>query len=170
MRITRKFPHINWQMVWKNIHMPALQRKVRTAWYTVVHNILPTNERLHTINLNPDERCKTCQERDTLIHRITGCTETWNIWKWTKNRIARYLRTKPREAQENGQYFLTDYTLWPRQRHNATTWILGNMIWYVTANMATPTLMDYMRRTRWKVHNKRHHKQHCGNYLQVLDD
>ena len=171
MRITRKYPNINWQIVWKNIHMPFLPHKVRAAWFTMVHDIIPTNERLHTINLHPDERCKICQERDTLIHRLTGCKETKKIWNWTQNRIAWYLRTNPKEVQEKWVTF-PDYTLWPRQRHNATTWILGHMMWYVTANMTTPTLMDYMdymKRTRWKVHNQRHHKQHCGNYLQILD-
>lgn len=46
------------------------------------------------------------------------------------------------------------------------------MILYITANMATPTLMYYTRRTRWKIHNQRHHNTGgtTYKYLTTKDD
>jgi hypothetical protein len=112
------------------------------------------------------------KEKDILIHRLTGCRETQRIWNWTRLRIACYLRTNPKEVKEQWTQF-PDYKLWPIQRHNATTWILGHMVWYVTANKVKPTLLDYldyMKRKRWKEHEEKRLRQHCGNYLQILDD
>jgi hypothetical protein len=160
----RKFPQVRWQEVWKNINVSFLPWKVRTAWYTVVQDMIPTYERLHKINLQKDDRCKRCNEQDTLIHRITGCEESRHIWNGTRRRIACYLRTDIREMTGNWVRF-PDFTLWPQQRHNAT-------IWYIIANNAPPTKMDYMdfmRRARWKVHNRRKGYPDCRKYLEVLE-
>jgi hypothetical protein len=67
---------------------------------------------------------------------------------------------------------LPDYEIWPPQRHNATTWILGHMIWYTTQNKTPINIldyMDYMRRKRWKTTESGKIRRACGNYLQVVD-
>jgi hypothetical protein len=168
MRIQRKYANVIWQTVWKNIHATHLPWYVRTAWYAVTQDILPTKDRLHTINLQTDNRCTTCQERDTVIHRITECTEAAKVWRWTQLRIARYMRTDHNRIPAKWT-ILPDYEIWPSQRHNATTWILGHMIWYTTQNKTAIKIMDYMRRKLWKTTESGKIRRACGNYLQVVD-
>jgi hypothetical protein len=47
IRMQEKHPHSNWTNIWKNINKQFLPITARTIWYTIVHDIVPTNERLH---------------------------------------------------------------------------------------------------------------------------
>ena len=67
----------------------------KPEWYTVIHDILPTNERLHRIQLVYSDLCRTCGDKDTSMHRLTECGEGKVIWDWTRKRIACMLRTDP---------------------------------------------------------------------------
>ena len=61
-------------------------------WYRAIHEVLPTNERLHGMKMSPTESCKKCG-KDTLIHRLTECGEGHFMWEWTRKVTARMLRT-----------------------------------------------------------------------------
>ena len=93
LRVQNKFPHINWQIVWRNIKKPFLPRYVRTTWYVIVHDIVPTNIRLWKINLQDDGKCRRCDQYDTATHRNTACTDSQPIWDWTRKSVASYMRT-----------------------------------------------------------------------------
>lgn len=44
-------------------------------WYVVIHDILPTIERLHKIRLVDSPLCSHCGDPDTVQHRATACGE-----------------------------------------------------------------------------------------------
>jgi len=69
--------------------------------YIVVHDIVPTNERLHVIRLVESDRCRHCGRRDTLAHRLTECNKGIAFWLWTREKIAQILRTDPRRIPAN---------------------------------------------------------------------
>jgi hypothetical protein len=170
LRVQNKFPHIHWTRVWSNINKPFLPRSIRTTWYTIIHDILPTNARLKTINLHEDGRCKQCAKYDTALHRYTACTDAQIIWDWTKKRLATYMRTDSHNIPDNWICF-PDFKIHPLQRQNATIWILGHMIGYIHNN-PTLTLQDYldfMRRERWREQRLHSAYKNCGRYLDVLD-
>jgi len=62
-------------------------------WYIVVHDIVPTNERLQAIRLVESDLRGHCGRRDTLVHLLTECNEGTAIWLWTRERIAQMIRT-----------------------------------------------------------------------------
>jgi hypothetical protein len=66
MRITQKHPETNWKQVWKNLHTARVTEDTKSIWYTVIHGIVPTNERLYTIKLVESGLCRQCDETDTL--------------------------------------------------------------------------------------------------------
>ena len=105
MRITRLSPETNWRQVWKNLHTAWVPEETKSNGY-VVHDIIPTNERLHAIRLAGTDRCTRCERRDTLTHRLTECKEETAIWQWTKERIPWILRMYPR-------YILSDWSFRP---------------------------------------------------------
>jgi hypothetical protein len=68
MRITQLQPTTDWARVWSNLHATWSSDVIKATWYTVIHDILPTNERLHTIRLiltaveREGKRTPTCTE------------------------------------------------------------------------------------------------------------
>jgi len=49
MLITSLWPQTPWSIVWKNLGEAPVPGATKAAWYKVVHDILPTNERLYRI-------------------------------------------------------------------------------------------------------------------------
>lgn len=95
MRLARRWPYAEWETVWKNLREAPASETTRVAWYKVVHDILPTNEHLHTINKTTTNTCRHCDDVDAIRHRLTACEERRSIWDWTKKRIAHMLQTVP---------------------------------------------------------------------------
>jgi hypothetical protein len=70
LRIVRQHTDKNWEAAWKNLHNAPVPERQKSEWYKVVHDILPTQERLHKIRLTPTNTCRNCPETDTITHRI----------------------------------------------------------------------------------------------------
>jgi hypothetical protein len=51
MRITRKYPDTHGTRVWTNLHNAWIADSQKSAWYVVMHELIPTNKRLVTIQL-----------------------------------------------------------------------------------------------------------------------
>ena len=169
-RIQSKHPHVKWPIVWRNINLNVLPHYIKTIWYVIIHDILPTNHRLHKINRHANRKCKYCQQEDTVLHRYTTCTETHPIWTWTRKPIACYLRTNIKDIPDEWNC-APDIELQPIQRHNATSWILGQMLCYVHNNhsLTMKDYLDFLKRTRWKEYSRPHGCKKYGKYLEVLD-
>jgi hypothetical protein len=75
MRITNLWPQTPWATVWKNLGEAPVPGATRTAWYKVIHNILPTNVRFFRICMIPTDACRKCDRTDTLSHRLIECGE-----------------------------------------------------------------------------------------------
>jgi hypothetical protein len=169
-RVQAKRPQLKWERVWANINNKVLPRRVQITWYTILHDIIPTSQRLHAIHLQDSDTCDVCQQTDTLIRRYTTCSKTSAIWEWTRQRIAVFLRVNERHVPDDW-ITVPSFQIYPPQRHNATTWMLGNMIQYVHDNslLNMEDYIDFLRRARWKERTHRVGLNTCGNYLDVID-
>jgi exonuclease III len=169
LRIIRHWPNTNWANVWTNLHSSRLSDNIKSAWYKVIHELIPTKERLVAINLASSMQCDRCHKTDTLTHRLTNCDPSAVIWQWTKNRIATILRY-------NQQYIPPEWILrpqfqfWPPQRHNAIVWIIGHLVWYLTNEhrLSLTDYIDFLRRARWKIINTQQSRRTMGKYLEIL--
>jgi hypothetical protein len=170
VRIMKKNPDIPWTRVWKNIHTPGLPDIIKSVWYEAIHDIIPTHQRLATINMVPNRICAICSDNDTLAHRISKCNEGPVIWNWIKARMAAILRVHPTNIPEDWALFPT-YTFWPAQKHNAITWSLAHFVYYRLQTQRRQSLkdfLDFLRRARWKVYHHPQRKCQIGRYLEVL--
>ena len=61
-------------------------------WYRVIHDIIPTDVRLHRIRVSPTDNCSECNNTDTLSHRLAECGENKMRWEWIQKIIARMWR------------------------------------------------------------------------------
>ena len=64
-------PAIDWSLAWGNIRNVILPDGARSAWYMVIHDIIPTNVRLRRIGLIDTEKCRQCGRQGTIL-RLTG--------------------------------------------------------------------------------------------------
>jgi hypothetical protein len=156
MRMQVKYHQAIWKAIWTNITAKTLSLRIRSIWYAIVHDIVPTNSRLHDINLHETGNCQYCGTRDTIIHRFTECIEAKIIWSWIQKNVACYLRMNSWHVP-NTWITLPDFEIYPLQRHNATIWMIGHMIGYIYDNpsLTQQDFLDFLKRTRWKEYSRR---------------
>ena len=170
MRITRHNPGVAWQHVWRNLHNSGLAPTIKSLWYAAINDILPTHNRLATINLAPDNTCPRCQNPDSVLHRIIDCCDGNIQWTWTKQKLALILRTEAKHIPREWTIH-PDFQIWPPQRHAAVTWMIANYVYYRLQNNRRLSLrdyIDYMKRARWK-HKRNTTGTNTGRYLEVIE-
>ena len=117
-----------WPKVWRNLHAVWSSEEIKAVWFMVIHDLISTNDRLPKIQRSATNQCQHCGRPDTLIRRLTECSEGTAIWSWTRPRLAIILRTDP-------QFILPELTVrpsfhfWPPQSHRAIFWILAHMVY-----------------------------------------
>ena len=112
MRITRLWPDEDWRTIWKNLHTAPIPKTTKGEWYRIIHDVIPTNERLHKIRLSTTDRCRLCNGKDTLQHRLIECGDGARIWGWTRERIAAIMRMDPRYISQEW-IIRPNFQLWP---------------------------------------------------------
>lgn len=170
MRVESKWPNENWQQIWENLTQTPASETDKAEWYKVIHDIIPTNERLHQIKLSSTALCGDCKKSDTTIHRLTECGEQQQNWIWMRSIIATMLRTHPTRIPREW-LVRPHFKLWPPQRQKATLWLLAR---YVSFSMKRKQpqnpndLMDFLRRSRWKMYQMPGRQRLVANFLTVL--
>ena len=109
IRIVRQRPDIQWKAVWRNLHNAPVPEKYNSEWYKAIHDILSTQDRLHKIRLVPTNKCRNCQEPDTMAHRIITCGNAREVWHWTKKKVAQILTTTPDHIPTSGPHAHNTY-------------------------------------------------------------
>jgi len=171
MRITQLQPQAKWTVVWKNLHESPVPDTSRAAWYRVIHDIIPTNVRLHKIRMTPTDSCRICGKRDTLEHRIVDCGEGEKMWTRTRKQIELILKTDSGNIPEKW-ITCSQFTLWPPQWNRAVLWLLANITTLRTQRQRDLTLQDFLeflQRTRWKLYQTARRHAILGDFLATLD-
>ena len=136
----------------------------------VFHDITPMNVRLHKISLLYTDNCTQCGRQDTVLHRLTECGVRKEIWECICTRIARIRRTDP-SCIPTEWLLRPGFQLWPRRRHKAILWFLGNKIFYLVQRRRTLSAINYIdfpRRTRRKTYQDTNRMKIVWNCLEVF--
>ena len=160
-----------WTAVGINLREAPVSETNRAAWYKVIHDILPTHERLNRIRMVPTDMCSKCAKKDTIGHRLTECGEGKHIWDWTKQRLTRMLRTM-QERIIDEWIKRPQFTLWPPTRHCAVLWMWAKLVIFRTQQRRELKLhefIEFMIRTKWKMYRLNKRSQYVGNYLALID-
>jgi hypothetical protein len=67
-RVETQHPNVNWNGIWNNLHTAWIPETVRSQWYLVLHELVPTKERLHKIALADTLRCTKKATGDDTTH------------------------------------------------------------------------------------------------------
>jgi hypothetical protein len=168
LSVTQIRPSTSWTQVWKKLHSAWVSEQAKSTWYTMIHELIPTNERLYELRLVDSDRCRHCGRQGTIQHRLTEGNEGAVIWTWTWERIAWLLRKNPPRIP-------ADWSIrpqfWPSQCHGTRLWILAHLPIYRIRERRPLSLIDdihFMRRASWKSYQETSRTQRVGNYLSVL--
>jgi hypothetical protein len=123
-------------------------------WYKVIHDILPTKERLQRVNITATDQCSQCQAKDTLQHHLLECGDGQQIWRWTQGRIAIMLRMNAKNIP--GKWTMCpNIRIWPPTWHRALLWMIAQLVTYRTQQRHKLTWQDYydfLQRTKRKLY------------------
>jgi hypothetical protein len=170
MRIFTLWPQTNWPTLWKNLDETPVAGEIQIAWYMVINDIIPTNERFHKIQIATTDKCRYCH-KDTLQHRLTECGDGKCIWKCTRQKLALMLRTVPERIPS--EWLLRPcFTMWPPTRRRAVLWMLAGVVYFRTQmqrELTLQNLLDFLKWAKWKMCQRRNYRQKVVNYLNILD-
>jgi hypothetical protein len=140
------------------------------TWYKAIHDIMPTNQRLHTIGIAPTDNCGRCGQRDTLTHQMLECGYGPEQWEWMKLRIASILRIDQRWIPE-AWILRPQFKLWPSQRHRAPIWMIAQFVVFRTQHRKGRTnseYIDHLQQEFQKIYLHKHRLKLVEKYLTIL--
>jgi hypothetical protein len=138
IRVTTTLPNTNWEQVWTMIGSRFLTMRARSVWFSAVHDIWATNDRLFRIQRSDCDRCSRCGRLDTVLHRITTCGEAESVWAWLKGKVESIAGvTVSQDFVIRPDTILTD-----RKKSNAIAWITGFTVCAVLSEPSSPPLAD----------------------------
>ena len=76
----RRQKDIDVQASLRNIHKTFNQPNTSSLSWQIVHNILPTNQRLHRFSINPSPTCVHCPCEESLEHLFVLCHTAKFVW------------------------------------------------------------------------------------------
>ena len=83
-RIEAAAPDNDWELTWKRARLRGLGAQAYSFLWKLLHNILPTEERLLRILPNTAAQCKYCPfpARADLTHCLFQCNNTKEVGSW----------------------------------------------------------------------------------------
>ena len=73
-RVEVKFPEYDWKIIWPRIRLRGLSPELSTFLFKVLHDLLPTQERIARTSASEDGMCKLCLvQTDDLAHSLVSC-------------------------------------------------------------------------------------------------
>ena len=76
-----------WESVWININYSMLRVKEREFLFLLVHNILPTRERLFWMSMVESEICVCGGGLESLEHIFFTCVKSQSAWSWMRRNM-----------------------------------------------------------------------------------
>ena len=86
-KVEYKYENLPWNDIWQRLNHPVLTSKTRDIMFLVIHNILPTRDRLHRMNMSNTDSCKKLDGVEDVEHLFTSCVRTQVAWAWTRRKV-----------------------------------------------------------------------------------
>jgi exonuclease III len=85
-KVELKYP-LPWDIVWERINHPLLTLYQREVMFMLVHNILPSKERLQRLNQADTAQCLLGDGEETVEHLFCSCRRVQVAWAWMRRKI-----------------------------------------------------------------------------------
>jgi len=124
------FPELSVQNLWPNMDWECICKKPewcpRARKYEVIHDIIPTDLRLHRIKMIHSDTCRRWTATDTLERRLIACVEGRTIWQYTKNPSC---KDDANDACPHTRWLdAPSSNIWPPKRRRAILRVMVNLL------------------------------------------
>ena len=116
-----------WATVWENIHHPVLDVKQRELMFLLVHNILPSRQRLFRLNQVQDDNCLEGDGQETLEHLFCQCRRTQVAWAWMRRKIINWCPSH----HGLSDFEMINLVTLEKQKVLDIIWLVANYVSYV---------------------------------------
>ena len=139
-----------WKLVWTRLQDPVIDLEARDTYFKLLHNCLPTRQRLFLRNKAPDPYCSretvrrlvhgpllpgSIREKiavggclGDIVHTFVQCKRVAGVWGWTRRLLLKFLHSDWSNLSDLELLFLT----WPKYTEDQTMlWILSQYIHYI---------------------------------------
>ena len=115
---------LNYNQAWKRINLPVLPSSIRDIAYLLLHNKLPTRERLFSVGLMSDPYCTFCPAAIIcdVEHYFCACDRVSRIWTRIKNILLSMVDTSITD------WCLINFFMEKSGYENEIVWLIGNYI------------------------------------------
>ena len=100
-KVIYKYENLPWNDIWQRLNHPVLTSKTRDIMFLVIHNILPTRERLHRMNMSINGNCLKMDGVEDVEHLFTGCVRTQVAWAWARRKVIHLMPDWVRQFPSN---------------------------------------------------------------------
>ena len=86
-KVLHKYADLPWDDIWSRLNHPVLTSPVRDIMFLLIHNCLPTRDRLLRLNMCEDAMCTSQDGIEDSEHLFTSCVRSHVAWAWTRRKI-----------------------------------------------------------------------------------
>ena len=120
---------IQWELVWIRLQNPVLEPLARDTLFTIIHNIVPTKERIHRFNMVASPNCTSCNVIADNVHIFCECLNVQEAWFWLRQRILGFL---PQNAGITSNFEFLNLMFDSSAFDSEILWLLGihvQLVW-----------------------------------------
>ena len=139
-KVEAKHPNVDWQRTWSLANIKGLESENYSFLWKLIHNLLPTQERLHKILPNiTSPTCTVCELNEIcdLEHAFFRCTHNCSTGQWLLQQVRKQVH-----QVEPQQVLLLDFNL-EANMQLPYIWLISNtlrMIWDSRMEKKSPRL------------------------------
>ena len=86
-KVTYRYAELPWDDIWSRLNHPVLTSPVRDIMFLLIHNCLPTRDRLLRLNMCEDAVCTSQDGIEDTEHLFTSCVRSQVAWAWTRRKV-----------------------------------------------------------------------------------
>ena len=94
-KVIYKYENMPWEEIWGRLNKPVLSSHERDVMFILIHNIIPTRERLFRLNQCRSDQCDKGDGVEDVEHLFTGCVRTQVAWAWCRRKIMHLMPDLP---------------------------------------------------------------------------
>ena len=76
-----------WEGIWRRLNRPILDSPMNDIIFTLIHNVLPTRDRLYRLRKCNSSECSAEDGEEYVEHLFTSCSRTKVAWAWARRKI-----------------------------------------------------------------------------------
>ena len=86
-KVTYKYSELPWDDIWARLNHPVLTSPLRDIMFLLIHNCLPTRDRLLRLNMCGSAACPKLDGIEDTEHLFTACIRSQAAWAWIRKKV-----------------------------------------------------------------------------------